>query len=111
MLARKRRKSDHCLNCGAEYEEKVNYCPHCGQENNHNKVSIGTLIIDFLNNYFSFDSKFVNSLLPFFFQPGYLTRKFTEGKRTSFVNPIRLYLIISLLFFFVFSMISSDIVE
>ena len=88
VLIRKRRRANHCLNCGEEFNEKYNYCSHCGQENNHNRVSFSTLIIDFLNNYFSLDSKFSLSLLPFFFAPGYLTKKFVEGKRASFVNPI-----------------------
>jgi hypothetical protein len=110
-LVKKRRKANHCLNCGDEFDESFNYCSNCGQENNHNRVSFGTLVLDFLNNYFSFDSKFSLSLLPFFFQPGYLTQKFIEGKRTSFVNPIRLYLVISLLFFFAFSMVSNDILQ
>ena len=110
-LIKKRRKANHCLNCGEEFDESFNYCSHCGQENNHNRVSFATLIIDFLNNYFSFDSKFSLSLLPFFFEPGYLTKKFVEGKRASFVNPIRLYLVISLIFFFVFSMVSNDIIQ
>ena len=110
-LIKKRRKANHCLNCGEEFDESFNYCSHCGQENNHNRVSFATLIIDFLNNYFSFDSKFSLSLLPFLFEPGYLTKKFVEGKRASFVNPIRLYLVISLIFFFVFSMVSNDIIQ
>ena len=110
-LIKKRRKANHCLNCGEEFDESFNYCSHCGQENNHNRVSFGTLVVDFLNNYFSFDSKFSLSLLPFFFDPGYLTKKFVEGKRASFVNPIRLYLIISLLFFIVFSMVSNDLIQ
>ena len=110
-LVKKRRKENHCLNCGEKFDERFNYCSNCGQENNHNRVSFGTLVLDFLNNYFSLDSKFSLSLLPFFFQPGYLTKKFVEGKRASFVNPIRLYLVISLVFFFVFSMVSTDLVQ
>lgn len=110
-LTKRQRKSNHCLNCTSEFEINSNYCPHCGQENNHNRVSFGTLVVDFLNNYFSLDSKFTNSLLPFFFNPGRLTQKFIEGKRASFVNPIRLYLIISLVFFLVFGMVSQDIVQ
>ena len=111
QLIKKRRKADHCLNCNTQYDRENNYCPNCGQENNHNRASFGTLIMDFFHNYFSFDSKFSNSSLPFFFQPGYLTKKFVQGKRASFVNPVRLYLIISLLFFFVFSMVSKDLLQ
>lgn len=111
QLVRKRRKADHCLNCGTKYDALNNYCPNCGQENNHNQASFSTLVIDFLNNYFSLDSRFSMSLLPFFLKPGYLTIRFMEGKRASFVNPIRLYLIISLVFFFIFNMISKDVVR
>ncbi|MFY0626629.1 MAG: DUF3667 domain-containing protein [Reichenbachiella sp.] len=110
-MQKKRRKSDFCLNCGTQYEIEVNYCPKCGQENNHNVASFGTVVVDFFHNYFSFDSKFSNSLLPFFFKPGLLTQQFIEGKRASFVNPIRLYLIISLVFFFVFSLVSQDFIN
>ena len=108
---RPRRKGEFCLNCGKELRLDDNYCPNCGQENNHNKASFGTLVLDFFHNYFSLDSKFTNSLLPFFFEPGYLTKKFVAGKRASFVNPVRLYLILSLVFFFVFSKVSSDLVK
>lgn len=110
-LIKKRRKSDHCLNCGAKFDESYNFCPNCGQENDHNKASFSTLVGDFFQNYFSLDSKFSNSLLPFFFQPGYLTKKYIAGKRASFVHPVRLYLVLSLVFFFVFSMVSKNIVQ
>ena len=110
-MKKRRRKSDHCLNCGTNYETETNYCPNCGQENNHNVASFGTVIVDFFHNYFSFDSKFSNSLSPFFFRPGSLTKQFIDGKRASFVNPIRLYLIISLVFFFVFTIVSEDFID
>ena len=110
-LVPKKRKSDHCLNCGSKFDESYNYCPNCGQENDHSRASFGILVRDFFQNYFSLDSKFSNSLLPFFFQPGYLTKKYIQGKRVSFVHPVRLYLILSLIFFFVFSMVSKNVVE
>ena len=55
-LAKKRRKEDHCLNCKTEYDRESNYCPNCGQENNHNRASFGTLVMDFFHNYFSLDN-------------------------------------------------------
>ncbi|MCV9386100.1 DUF3667 domain-containing protein [Reichenbachiella ulvae] len=107
-LKRRRHPSTECLNCRYEYDLETNYCPRCGQENNHNKLSFGTIVADFFHNYLSFDSKFSNSLIPFLFKPGKLTLLFVEGRRAAYVNPIRLYLIISLLFFFVFNMISRE---
>lgn len=55
---------------------------------------------DFFANYFSFDSRIGRSIQPFFLQPGALTNRFNEGKRMSYVHPLRLYLIVSVFFFF-----------
>ncbi len=103
-MARKKQKSNKCLNCGAELNPQYEYCPHCGQENDDRQMSFGRLFVDFFSNYFSLDSKFGRSIKPFFFQPGILTREFMEGKRVKYANPIRLYLVISLIHFFLFSL-------
>jgi hypothetical protein len=95
-----RRKTKDCLNCGLSLSEHYNYCPRCGQENNHRIVSFGELVKDFFVNYFSFDTKFTRSVKPFLFKPGKLTLLFVEGKRASYVNPFRLYIIVSVVFFF-----------
>lgn len=105
---KKRRKTSNCLNCGYHLEEQFEYCPICGQENHNNYISFGQLLNEFFSNYFSLDSRFGRSLKPFFFQPGKLTRDFMVGKRLTFANPIRLYLIVSLIHFFILSFVTSD---
>ena len=95
-----RRKTNCCLNCNHTLSEVYNFCPHCGQENNDNNVSFGTFIGDFFSNYFSFDTRIGRSIQPFFLRPGYLTNQFNEGKRMRYMHPLRLYLIVSLVFFF-----------
>lgn len=99
----KRRKTDHCLNCDNILEDSYEYCPKCGQENDDRQMSFGRLVRNFLDNYFSLDSRFGRSIKPFFFQPGRLTKEFMNGKRMTYANPIRLYLVVSLLHFFFFS--------
>jgi hypothetical protein len=103
-MAKKKRKSDRCLNCGAHLDHSFEYCPHCGQENDDRQMSFGRLFVDFFSNYFSLDSKFGRSIKPFFLQPGMLTREFMEGRRMKYANPIRLYLVVSLIHFFLFSL-------
>jgi len=103
-MSKKRRKTDKCLNCGYQLEPSFDYCPHCGQENNDRQISFGKLIADFFSNYFSLDSKFGRSIKPFFIQPGVLTKEFMDGKRVKYANPIRLYLVISLIHFFFFNL-------
>ncbi|MFY0607152.1 MAG: DUF3667 domain-containing protein [Cyclobacteriaceae bacterium] len=102
-MKKKRRKGSKCLNCGLDLEESFDYCPACGQENNDNQVSFGSLLNDFFANYFSLDSRFGRSVKPFFLKPGELTREFMDGKRVKYANPIRLYLVVSLIHFFFFS--------
>lgn len=98
---KKRRKTDTCLNCGYKLDPSFDYCPACGQENTDNQISFGSLVNEFLSNYFSLDSRFGRSIFPFFFKPGTLTKEFMDGKRVKYANPIRLYLVVSLIHFFV----------
>ncbi len=95
-----RRKTQQCLNCGLTLNTVYHYCPRCGQENNDNNVSFGTFVHEFFANYFSFDTKFAKSAVPFLIKPGFLTNRFNEGKRVGYVHPLRLYLIVSIIFFF-----------
>lgn len=80
-----------------------NYCALCGQENNDHHKSFGKLVGDFFSNYFSLDSRFGRSIKPFFIQPGVLTTEFVAGKRVKYGNPIRIYLVVSLIHFFFFT--------
>ncbi|GAB3334686.1 DUF3667 domain-containing protein [Marivirga atlantica] len=89
-----------CLNCAELLTKDQNYCPNCGQENTIKKLPIGAFIQDFLSNYLSFDTVLSKTLYPFIFKPGKLTKDFNEGKRKRYINPIRLYLLFSLFFFF-----------
>lgn len=94
-----------CLNCGSELKYKFDYCPICSQKIYDSQLTFKMLVADFFNNYFSFDSRFGRTLNPFFLKPGVLTLEFTDGKRVKYANPIRLYLLISLIHFFFISLV------
>lgn len=106
-----RRKVKNCLNCNALLDGVYNFCPMCGQENNDNNVSTKTLIDDFFSNYFAFDSKLIRTVIPFFIKPGFITNRYLEGKRVSYAHPLRMYLIISLFYFFIWSMVAKEEVK
>ncbi|QSE95981.1 DUF3667 domain-containing protein [Fulvivirga lutea] len=105
-----RRKTNNCLNCGASLDSIYNYCPKCGQENNDSNVSFRTLLGDFFNTYLAIDSRFAKSIKPFLIKPGWLTNKYIEGKRVSYAHPVRLYLIISIFYFFIVSQVGQNII-
>lgn len=107
-------KPEHCLNCQASVTG--NFCKQCGQENRDQNVSIQVLTSDFIQDYFTFDSKLFRSIVPFLIKPGFLTNEFNAGRRTKYVSPLRLFLFVSIVAFFIFSvnlnkMVISDDVE
>ena len=105
----KKRRSTTCSNCGASIEDSFNYCPHCGQSNTDNNVTFATLIKEFIDNYFGVDSKLAHSLIPFIIRPGQLTNRFDEGKIKHFIHPIRLYFVMSVVYFFTISYLLNDL--
>ncbi|MGJ3236067.1 DUF3667 domain-containing protein [Marivirga sp.] len=105
-------KTTNCLNCGEQLDSNENYCPNCGQENSDKKLPLGAFLKDFFSNYLSFDTILFKTLNPFIFRPGKLTKAFNEGKRRRYINPIRLYLIFSLFYFFMISLtVPKDFID
>lgn len=105
----KKRRSQVCHNCGSALEEHYNFCPVCGQANTDNNITFWILIKEFIDNYLGIDSKMAHSFVPFLFKPGALTNRFQEGKIKHFIHPVRLYLVMSLFYFFIISFLLSDI--
>ncbi|TVZ59588.1 uncharacterized protein DUF3667 [Flavobacteriaceae bacterium MAR_2010_105] len=99
-----------CANCEKEFEEGFDFCPHCGQKSNDD-LTIGVLFYNTISNYFSFDARFFKSFIPLMVRPGYLAKKFLEGKRLLFLHPAQMYLFISVICFFILSFTVSDIAE
>lgn len=99
MYKRKIEKSESCLNCN-EALSGENFCPNCGQLNNVRKPNIFELFFEMLSNLFAFDSKFYRSVGPLLFKPGSLSVAFVEGKRQQFMLPIRMFIVITILFLF-----------
>jgi len=99
-MSKERRKLAKCLNCGHSLRAKQNYCPQCGQENTDKRVSLKKLINDFIGDFFEFDSKFIRSILPLILKPGFLTNKYNSGMRVRYITPIRLYIFITIIYFF-----------
>lgn len=94
------RKNNNCLNCNAVVENR--FCSVCGQENIEPVEGIGHFVFHFFNDITHFDSKFFGTLKKLFFSPGILSAAYRHGKRAGFLNPIRMYLFTSFLFFLVF---------
>jgi hypothetical protein len=74
----------------------------CGQENTEPEESAWHLITHFFNDITHFDGKFFSTLKLLIFKPGFLSTEYKMGRRTSYLNPIRMYIFTSAIFFFIF---------
>lgn len=96
----KLRNEKDCLNCGEIIQGT--YCSNCGQENREPRISFFKLATHFISDIIHFDGKFFATLKILFQKPGLLPKQFIEGKRVRYVDPIRMYIFTSAIFFFIF---------
>jgi hypothetical protein len=96
----KERKEKNCLNCNAQVYGT--YCHICGQENIETKESFWHLLSHFFQDITHFDGKFFSSLKWLILKPGFLSKEYMIGRRASYLNPIRMYVFASALFFLIF---------
>jgi hypothetical protein len=89
-----------CLNCGTYMRSTDQFCPNCGQKRTeHHDTSVGHMIRESFLDYFHVDSALKNSLTPLLLKPGYLTEEYLRGKRAMYVQPFKMFLVISLVYF------------
>jgi hypothetical protein len=87
-----------CLNCGTQVADR--FCPHCGQENLEPKESVWHMFVHFFNDITHFDGKLFRTVKLLFTKPGFLSEGYMNGRRATHLNPVRMYLFISFVFFF-----------
>lgn len=92
----------NCLNCSHQLEENDLYCSKCGQKFSKRMGTVKEFFVDFLGDYFTFDSKIFRSIIPLIFKPGFLTTEYLVGRRVRYIPPLRLYIFISIIFFLIF---------
>jgi hypothetical protein len=88
----------HCQNCGAELIGP--HCAQCGQAAVDYRRSFRHVIVDVLDSFLNWDSKFFATIGLLIVKPWRLTNEFLAGKRVRYLHPLRLYLLASILFFF-----------
>jgi len=93
---------NRCVTCEAELTG--NFCSNCGEKrlNPSKDYSIVKFLEQTVDGLTHFDSKFLRSFKALLFKPGFLTAEFINGRRTRYMKPVQLFLVASVLFYFVF---------
>jgi hypothetical protein len=86
-----------CDNCGASVPGR--YCGTCGQRLEPPVHSLWHFIGVATEDVTHADSRLWRTLAALLFKPGFLTREFLDGRRARYLPPVRLYLVLSVVFF------------
>jgi len=102
--------TDHtCRNCGAAITG--NYCHMCGQETRLHAPSFGEFLHEFIGHYVALEGRLWGTITRLLFRPGLLTTEYIAGRRKRYVEPLRLYLSLSIIFFAVLKLTDVGLVN
>lgn len=94
--------SASCANCASPLFGQ--YCANCGQRTRDRMISLWELVKEASEILTSLESRLWRTLGILLFRPGRLTRDYLLGRRARYIPALRLFLGLSLLFFFLFSL-------
>ena len=98
-----------CANCGAE---KIGqFCSHCGQNSRNYLRGAHRILVELIVEIFDLESRLFRTLKYLVIRPGFLTAEFVAGRRASYLSPGRLYLVMSVIFFFLLSTMANVLPE
>jgi len=96
-----------CKNCGAN--TSGNYCQACGQATHLHVPSAREFLHEFVAHYVALEGKLWKTLAWLIARPGFLTCEYIHGRRSRYLEPLRLYLTFSIIFFAVFKFGAVDV--
>jgi Protein of unknown function (DUF3667) len=89
--------SGYCANCQQRLHGA--YCSNCGQHAHDSARTVGAVLHDGWHSFTHLDHRIWKTLRTLLTRPGALTQEFFANRRAQYLPPLRLYLIMSLLYF------------
>jgi Protein of unknown function (DUF3667) len=103
------RKEKNCLNCNQIVE--LRFCPNCGQENTDTRKTFHHLFVHFFEDLTHYENAFWKTIKNLILKPSTLTTEYLSGKRLSYLAPVRLYIFISFITFFLITIFPKKDLE
>ena len=100
------RKDKTCLNCNHVVD--LRFCPNCGQENTDTRKTFHHLFVHFFEDLTHYENAFWKTIKNLLLKPSSLTKEYLSGKRLSYLAPVRLYIFISFVTFFLLAIIPDN---
>ena len=91
--------TETCPNCGAAIDGK--YCASCGQKRiDHHEFAVRHFFSHLVHEITHLDSnKILRTFKALLVNPGLLTKEYLAGRKGQYINPIRIYLTVSAIYF------------
>src|SRR5690606_17060731 len=85
------------------------FCHQCGQEKKSYIRNVSGVVTEFFGEFSNWDTRVWQTLIPLWFRPGFLSRRYVAGHRVPYVPPLRLYLFTSIIAFLIFARLVPDV--
>lgn len=102
-------KSKNCKNCNCKLEQ--NFCPNCGQKKFNSNASLYEVFNEWIDEHFGMSGKLWKTITVLMSKPGELSRLFMEGHVVSYIRPVRLILVTSVIFILLAKSFGLSIVQ
>src|SRR3546814_15346413 len=89
----------NCGNCGSPLLGE--YCYACGQPVIGMVRHFSTILGDFTDTVLNWDARLPRTLWPLLARPAFLTREYFAGRRVRYVSPVRPFVTLAIVTFFV----------
>ena len=76
-----------CKNCHIEISTSNNFCSNCGAKVVKERITVKGLLVDFLNEFFGWDNKYLNTLILMVKSPDVVLGEYVDGVRKKYVSP------------------------
>jgi hypothetical protein len=94
-----------CLNCDAPVQGP--YCHACGQSQKGLVRHLSAVLRDVLDTVFEYDSRLWRTMVPLYFRPGRITVDYLAGRRMRYVQPFRLFFVLTVAAFLAAQLVFS----
>ena len=95
----------NCGNCGSPLLGE--YCYACGQPIKGLVRHFSSIAGDFADTVLNWDARLPRTLGPLLLRPAFLTREYFSGRRVRYVSPVRLFVTLAIVTFFVAQLMLS----
>lgn len=85
-----------CLSCHTQVYG--NYCPNCGQSVREHKIEWKQLFVSMFGDAINLEENSFSTIFELFTRPGKMLREYLDGKRSSYENPVKLWLLLSAIY-------------